>query len=200
MLCDNHFIIIYWLKKRISKFTFLKYSIFWERIVKFVLWQTLYHSLLTEKKGKQDNKIYVLEVLIFWNRTVKFVLWQLLYHNLLTEKSDNKLHVFQHSFFWEHAVSANVKKILFKHHIILLGNFTWSSLIILLEDLIRWKKCLEIFLIYPCAGELEMKISLVIIKNSCVSVTHPILGRSVHTGCYIYNSLAHKIYVLFIYM
>ena len=33
LFCDNHVIITYWLKKRIRKFMFLKYSFFWKRTV-----------------------------------------------------------------------------------------------------------------------------------------------------------------------
>ena len=45
-----------------------------------------------------------------------------------------------------------------------------------------------------------MKILLVLIKNTCMSVTHPILCVSVHTKGYVYKSLVHITYVLFICM
>ena len=37
-------------------------------------------------------------------------------------------------------------------------------------------------------------------KNSCISVTQPTLGGSVYTRYYIYHSLVHIIYALFICM
>ena len=55
----------------------------------------------------------------------------------------------------------------------------------------------EIFLIDPFASDIGNK-SIVgnYLKNSCISVTHPILGGSVNTGCYIYNSLVVLLYYL----
>ena len=44
-------------------------------------------------------------------------------------------------------------------------NFTLSNSIILVEDLIKWKKGFEIFLIDHYAGILETKITLVSIKK-----------------------------------
>ena len=67
-----------------------------------------------------------------------------------------------------------------------------------MEDLIRCKRGFEIFLIEHFAGDVGNKnIAGKYLKNSCVSVTHLVLGRSVHTGCSIYNSLVHIVYVLF---
>ena len=36
-----------------------------------------------------------------------------------------------------------------------------------------------------------------VLKNSCISITQPVPGEPGHTGCYVYNSLVHIIYVLF---
>ena len=47
---------------------------------------------------------------------------------------------------------------------IILRNFTLSNSTILVEDLIRWKRCFEIFFIGHCVVILQIKISLVSIK------------------------------------
>ena len=39
-----------------------------------------------------------------------------------------------------------------------------------------------------------------LLKNSSISVTRPVLGGSVHTGCYIYNSLVHVANICLIYL
>ena len=81
------------------------------------------------------------------------------------------------------------------------GNLTFSNSIIFVEDLIRWNKGFEIFLIDHYAGENPNKnIAGKYQLNSCISVTHPILGGKFHTGYYIYNSLVYVIYLLFICM
>ena len=81
---------------------------------------------------------------------------------------------------------------------IFLGNFTWSNSSILIEDLIRWHKGLKCFWLITMLVKLEIKISLVSIKAILVkSVPHHILGGSVRTGCYVYNSLVHISYFLY---
>ena len=57
----------------------------------------------------------------------------------------------------------------------------------------------EIFLIDHYACVIGNK-NIASIKGSCIGVTHPILGGSAHTRRYIYNSLVHRIWVLFICM
>ena len=37
-----------------------------------------------------------------------------------------------------------------------------------------------------------------VLKKTFVSVTNPVLCGQVHTGCYIYNSLVHVIYILYV--
>ena len=76
---------------------------------------------------------------------------------------------------------------------VLARNFTRSKLIILVEDLVSWKRGFKICLIKHDTGDIEN-------KNIAggISVTHPIICGSVHTGCYTYNSLVHIISVLFI--
>ena len=66
---------------------------------------------------------------------------------------------------------------------ILLGSFTLSNSIILVEVeyLISWKRRFEMLLSDHYAIHIGK-------KNSFTIVTHPILGGSVHTGYYIYNS------------
>ena len=39
-----------------------------------------------------------------------------------------------------------------------------------------------------------------LLKNSSISVTRPVLGGSVHTGCYIHNSLVHVANICIIYL
>ena len=95
----------------------------------------------------------------------------------------------RYSFVWKRTVTVNLKNFFLDD--ILLGNFILSNLIFSLEDLIRGNRLFEIFLIDHYAGDIE---------NSCISVTHHILGALVHIGCYTHNSLVHIIYVLFICM
>ena len=124
----------------------------------------------------------------------KFVLCQPRYYNLLTEKRYKKIHLFQVLIFEELPflwISRNSLQ-----DDIFLGNFALSNSIILVEDLIRWKRSFEIFFIDHYPGDIRNTS----IENSCVSVTHPMLGGSVHTECYICNSLVHIIYVSFICM
>ena len=66
---------------------------------------------------------------------------------------------------------------------ILLGSFTLSNSIILVEVeyLTSWKRRFEMLLSDHYAIHIGK-------KNSFTIVTHPILGGSVHTGYYIYNS------------
>ena len=72
-----------------------------------------------------------------------------------------------------------------------------SNSIILVEDRIRWKRGFEIFLTDHWAGNIGNKN--IAGKYQNILVTHPILTGSVHTVCYVYNSLVHIIYVLFIF-
>ena len=78
----------------------------------------------------------------------KFVLWQPRYYNLLTDKKDKKILFFEVLIFFK-TPSLDY---------ILLGNFILSNSIILLEDLIRWKRGFEIFLIGQYAGDIGNKI------------------------------------------
>ena len=66
---------------------------------------------------------------------------------------------------------------------ILFGNVTWSTSVILVEYLIRWKRGLKHFLLNIIWVIFETKIlpNKSLIKNICISVTHPILFRSVDT-------------------
>ena len=79
----------------------------------------------------------------------------------------------------------------------LLGNFILSKSIILVKDLIRQKEGFEIYLIDHYAVVIGNKnIAGRYIYIFCISVIHPRLGESVHTGWYIYNSLIYIIHYL----
>ena len=58
----------------------------------------------------------------------------------------------------------------------LLENFSSSNSIILVGDQIRSKRGFEIFLINNYADDIGNK------NIACISITHLVLGRSVHTG------------------
>ena len=83
----------------------------------------------------------------------KFVLWQPRYYNLLTVKNNKKLTFLKYFFFWELAGTVQTP---FLDHA-LLGNFTLPDSIILVEDLIRWKRGFEIFLIDYYADDIGNK-------------------------------------------
>ena len=89
----------------------------------------------------------------------KFVLWQPRYYNLLTVKNNKKIHVFEVLIFLKTYWYCQSQGILFKHYLdhALLRNFTWSNSIILVEDLIRWKRGFEIFLIDHYADDIGNK-------------------------------------------
>ena len=65
----------------------------------------------------------------------------------------------KYSFFWKHIVSVNLKKFLQTSSVgdMLLENFILSNSIILLEGLMKWKGCFEMFLIDYCASDIENK-------------------------------------------
>ena len=77
----------------------------------------------------------------------KFVLWQPRYYNLLTEEKNKRINVLEVLIFSKKPSLDDT----------LLGNFTFSISIILVEDLIRWKKTFEIFLIDHYASDIENK-------------------------------------------
>ena len=94
---------------------------------------------------------FVPMILKMWVKR-KFVLWQPRYYNLLTQKKDRKIHAFEVLFF--------LKMCCYCQSLgdILLGNFTLPNSIILAEDLIKWKRGFEIFLIDRYAGHTGNKI------------------------------------------
>ena len=59
LFCDKHVFITYWLKKRIRKFTFLKYSFFWKSALDDIILENftlpnstnLVEDLIRWKKG-----------------------------------------------------------------------------------------------------------------------------------------------------
>ena len=94
----------------------------------------------------------------------KFVLWQSHYYNLLTVKNNKKIRVFEVFiyliFFFENlqvpSVSKNSLQTPSLDHAFL-GNFTLSNSIILVEDLMRWKRGFEIFSIDYYADDIGNK-------------------------------------------
>ena len=66
---------------------------------------------------------------------------------------------FKHSLFPKHTVTVNLKKFsssnIFRWYIS--RKFTWSNPVFLVEELIRWKKAFEIFLIDHYEGDTENK-------------------------------------------
>ena len=99
---DNQVIVIYWLIKRIRKFTFLRYSFFWK------------HTITISSRNS-------LETLSLGD--------------------------------------------------IILRNFILSNSTFLVEDLIRWKRCFEIFLIDHCASDIANKNIAGKYQNILVSVS-----------------------------
>ena len=75
------------------------------------------------------------------------------------KKSIRKFTFLKYSFFWIRTVTVNPKKFSWNTILddIFLENFTLSNSIILVEDIIRWKKGFEIFLIDCNAGEIGNK-------------------------------------------
>ena len=81
-------------------------------------------------------------------------------YNLLIEKMKVwKFTVLEHSLLWKCTVTVNLKK--FSSNTIsrwyICGLFTWSNLIILVEDLVRWKRGFEMFLIEHYTGDIGNK-------------------------------------------
>ena len=92
---------------------------------------------------------------------IKLVLWQPGYYNLLTEKwYKNGCPRFWSAHFLENvlllSISRNSLQAPFLDNI-LSRSFTSSDSIILVEYLIKWKRCFEIFLIEYCAGDIWNK-------------------------------------------
>ena len=111
----------------------------------------------------------------------KFVLWQPRYYDLLTE--EKTFTFLKYSFVLKMYCYFSSNTI-----------FRWYTLgkfyIIKFNYFSGGARGFEIFLIDHFAGDIGNKnITDKYLKNSCISVTHPILGGSVNTVCYIYNSL-----------
>ena len=80
----------------------------------------------------------------------------------MTEEKDKKIHGFFIVFFlfFENVLLLSILRNSLQTPSLddtLLGNFTLSNSVILVEDLIKWKRCFEIFLIKHCAGDIENK-------------------------------------------
>ena len=127
----------------------------------------------------------------------KFVLWQPGYYDLLTKIKAKKIQVFEVLIILKRTVTVSHKK------------FSWNTIIRLctfgkfyivkLNYFSEWNVSKHFWLVTVLVIS-EIKILLVNTENSCISVTHPILGASVHTGCYTCNFLVDIIYALFICM
>ena len=76
------------------------------------------------------------------------------YHNLLTEENHKKIHVLEVLIYFKTYLNSLQTPSLDG---ILLGNFTLSNSIILVEEFIKWKRCPELFLIDYCAGDIRNK-------------------------------------------
>ena len=86
-------------------------------------------------------------------------MWQPGYYNLLTEKRIRKFTLLKYSFSWKVltlSISRNSPQTPFLDDIFL-GNFASSNSIIFVEELIKWKRCFEIFLIDHCASDIGHK-------------------------------------------
>ena len=108
--------------------------------------------------------------------------------NLLTEKESKKIYVFEVLIISKHTVTVNLKKFCLTlswrrpfscrnqsielNRWLIVGNFTRSNSIILVEDLIRWKRDFEIFLNDHMRLILEIKI-LLVRNEKCLYQSHP---------------------------
>ena len=84
-------------------------------------------------------------------------MWQPVYYNLLTEKRLNIFTFLKYSFFFENVLLLSISRNSLQRSSlshIRLENFTLSNSIILVEELISWKRCFEIFLIDLCTGDI----------------------------------------------
>ena len=77
----------------------------------------------------------------------------------MTVKNNKKIYGFKVLILWKTYKYCESQRILFKHHLDyeLLRNFTWLNSIILVEDLIRWKRGFEMFLIDHYADDIGSK-------------------------------------------
>ena len=78
----------------------------------------------------------------------------------MTDKKNKKIHVFEVFIFFENILLLSVSRNSLQAPSlvdIILRNFTSSNSTILVEDLIRWKRCFEIFLIDQCASDIANK-------------------------------------------
>ena len=124
---------------------------------------------------------YELKIFKMWVKN-KFVLWQPRFYNLLTKEKDKKCTFLKYSDFWKRFITVISRNSLYIPSLdgIVLGNLTWSSSIILVEDLVKWKRCFEILLIDHFAGDIRNKISLVIIKKFVYQCHPPYSSVSSH--------------------
>ena len=87
-------------------------------------------------------------------------LWQPGYYNLLNEKKDLKKSRCWNTHFFESILLQSISRNYLRPPSLdntILGSFPSSNSIILVEDIIRWKRCFEIFLIFNFAGDIGNK-------------------------------------------
>ena len=120
----------------------------------------------------------------------KFVLWQPRYYELLAEKKNKKNHGFWSTDFLENVLLLSIpRKYLQTPSLgyMLLGKLTLSKSIILVKDLIRWKRSFEILLIDHHAGDIGNKNIADKYLKTVVSVSHPPYTKRVvsHRAIYL---------------
>ena len=114
-------------------------------------------------------------------------MWQSRYYNLLTEKKDKKI-----------LISGNSLQTLSLADI-LLGNFTLSNSIILVEDVIKWKRGFEIFLIDHYHGDIRKK-NIAGKYQKFLYQCHPTYNRWVSPHRVLYLSFLGSYDICFIYL
>ena len=128
----------YWTGEKISFFFPISLSLL------VVLWAP-YHTCIRDVNLWFSKCLW--KVVLFCDNQLK----------LLTEKRIRKFMLLRYSFFfWKRTVTVNLKK--FSSNTIfrlsIFGKFYIVKFIYLVEDLIRWKRCFEIFLTDHCAGDI----------------------------------------------
>ena len=104
--------------------------------------------------------------------------------------------------FWKHAVTVSLKKpfsnTLFRWYTF--GKFYLVKFSYFSGRPNKMKERFWNIFDWPlCGWYIKYKYCWYVLKNLYISNTHPILWGSVHTGCYIYNSLVYVINVFFFF-
>ena len=138
-------------------------------------------------------------ILKMWLK-IKFVLWQPRYCKLLTRKIKRKFTFLNYSFFWKRTAIVNLKKFS-SNTVFRLYNFGEFYLVKFSYFSGKPNKVetgIKIFLIDTYAANIgNNDIADKYLKNSCDSVTYPILSGLAYTGWYVYKS---SVYICIIYL